>query len=144
IAMSRMLMTLCLAMAVLGSCPNARSHQAKGRSDVPVRDQPALPDRLPFVRYSTKDVRNRTITFYLSETSDVERKLPILLYCPGSGCQSVFLKENDRHSAGVAGFVYQLVKGRAHLLVAEKPGVKFLDQGKQPGSSEGGSEAYLR
>jgi pimeloyl-ACP methyl ester carboxylesterase len=113
-------------------------------SPLPVRDGTALPDNLPFERYQVKDARGRTITFYHSKASKAHQKLPVLLYCTGSGCQSVFTKEGERISAGVQGFILQVVKGRAHVVVVEKPGVKFLDRAKAPGSSEGGSREYLR
>jgi dienelactone hydrolase len=38
----------------------------------------------------------------------------------------------------------QEAKGRARVLVVEKPGVKYLDVPRRPGSAEGASEEFLR
>jgi len=110
---------------------------------LPVRDEKALPDDLPFERYTVQDVRGRVITFYVSKAPADDQALPLLLYCHGSGCDSVFTQEGDRISAGVPGFLHQIVKGSCRVVVVEKPGVKFLHRAKHPGSSEGGSEEYL-
>jgi hypothetical protein len=53
---------------------------------------------IPFHRYTTKDALGRTITFYLSARpgKDGAAKLPVVLYVPGSGCQSLFSKQGER------------------------------------------------
>ena len=110
----------------------------------PKADPVPLPGNLPFVRYTTQDAEKRTVTFYISKTIAEQKRLPIVLYCPGSGSHSVFTANASGASSGFQGFLLQVVKGRAHVMVVEKPGVKFLDTPAQLGSSLEGSEEFLR
>ena len=84
---------------------------------------------VPFDRYTTRDSLGRTITFYLSVAPAEERptRRPVVLFIPGSGCQSVFQKRGERVSGGYHTVLFQEAKGRARILVVEKPGVKYLD-----------------
>jgi pimeloyl-ACP methyl ester carboxylesterase len=84
---------------------------------------------VPFDRYSTTDALGRTITFYLSvpPTKQPAAKQPVVLFIPGSGCQSVFQKLGDRVAGGFHIVLFQEAKQRARILVVEKPGVKYLD-----------------
>ena len=107
----------------------------------------ASPNELgvPFDRYTTRDSFGRTITFYLSPArSDAGDKRPVVLLILGSGCQSLFSKRGDAISGGYQNPLRDEAKGAARVLVVEKPGVKFLDAAKRPGSAEGASEEFLR
>jgi pimeloyl-ACP methyl ester carboxylesterase len=84
---------------------------------------------VPFDRYTTKDSLGRAITFYLSvpPAKEPSARRPVVLFIPGSGCQSVFQKRGGRVSGGYHTVLFQEAKGRARILVVEKPGVKYLD-----------------
>jgi dienelactone hydrolase len=84
---------------------------------------------IPFDRYTTKDALGRTITFYLSvaPAQQPAAKRPVVLFIPGSGCQSLFQKLGDRVGGGYHTILFQGAEGRARILVVEKPGVKYLD-----------------
>ncbi|CAN5566493.1 hypothetical protein BH10PLA2_BH10PLA2_23630 [soil metagenome] len=109
----------------------------------------ATPDReelgIPFQRYSVVDSLGRTITFYLSKPpkDKAAGDLPLVLFIQGSGCQSLFQRFGDRIGGGVQNLVLTEAKKRARVLVVEKPGVKFLDNPKRPGSAEGASREFL-
>jgi pimeloyl-ACP methyl ester carboxylesterase len=106
------------------------------------RDVTAPPS--PFERLTVQDSLGRTIAFYLSKapTGD-DQKLPVILVVTGSGCQSVFTKHEKGINSGLQGLVYQLAKGRARVVVVEKPGVKFLDTPKRFGGATEGSREFL-
>ncbi len=100
---------------------------------------------IPFQRYTVVDSLGRTITFYLSRAprENPGQQLPIVLYIHGSGCQSLFQRHGDRIGGGLQNIVLMEAKKRARVLVVEKPGVKFLDVVKRPGSAEGASREFL-
>jgi pimeloyl-ACP methyl ester carboxylesterase len=102
---------------------------------------------IPFDRYTTKDASGRTITFYLSvaPAKEPSAKRPVVLFIPGSGCQSVFQKRGERVSGGYHIVLFQEARGRARILVVEKPGVQYLDT-QPPGVSleKAASEAFLK
>jgi pimeloyl-ACP methyl ester carboxylesterase len=110
----------------------------------------AVPDPtllgIPFQRYTTRDSYDRTITFYLSIPPKTEKPegLPIVLFIGGSGCQSLFSKRGDRIASGYQNILLTQEKGRARVLVVEKPGIKFLDAPERPGSAIGASEEFLK
>jgi dienelactone hydrolase len=84
---------------------------------------------IPFDRYTTRDALGRTITFYLSvaPAKQPAARRPLILFIPGSGCQSAFRKLGGRVSGGYHTVLLQEAKGRARVLVVEKPGVNYLD-----------------
>lgn len=100
---------------------------------------------IPFNRFTTKDKYDRTITAYLSKPpKDAgEKKLPLILFVSGSGCQSVFTPMDGKINSGIQGLLYQLARGRARILVVEKVGVNYLDAPKRFGSAEEGSKTFL-
>jgi pimeloyl-ACP methyl ester carboxylesterase len=100
---------------------------------------------VPFERFIAKDSLGRTITAYLSKSpsGDTDQKLPVILVVSGSGCQSVWTRHEKGINSGLQGLVYQLVKGRARVLVVEKPGVKFLDTPKRVGGATEASREFL-
>jgi hypothetical protein len=104
-----------------------------------------MPLGIPFQRFTTQDTLGRTITFYLSVPSkEAAGKCPVALFVQGSGCQSLFKKQGDAIQGGLQNLLLKEVKGRARVLVVEKPGVKFLDAPPKPGSTEGASEEFLK
>jgi dipeptidyl aminopeptidase/acylaminoacyl peptidase len=109
------------------------------------KDTKRVPSQ-PYRRYFTTDRFGRTITFYLSEVpKDAPAKLPLVVYIQGSGCQSNFGQRDGRvFPQNGHATVGDAVRGRARLLIVEKPGVKFLDTPQHPGGTEGASEEFLR
>src|SRR5215813_1735917 len=101
---------------------------------------------IPFQRYTVEDSFGRAITFYLSAPPKEEEgaKNPVALFIEGSGCQSLFRKRDERIVGGYQNLLLREAKGRARILVVEKPGVKFLDAPARPGSAEGASEEFLK
>ncbi|MET0625441.1 MAG: alpha/beta fold hydrolase [Pyrinomonadaceae bacterium] len=83
----------------------------------------------PYERFSTRDRFGREITFYLSEAPAGRGPLPLVLYIEGSGCGSRFEERDGKiFPAGGHIVVADVFKGRARVIVVEKPGVKFLFQ----------------
>jgi pimeloyl-ACP methyl ester carboxylesterase len=115
-------------------------------------DDSALPKleaerlEISFQRYMVKDSFDRTITCYLSRVGKEQdgKKLPLILFVQGSGCQSLFMKRGDKIAGGIQNLVLKQAGDQARVLVVEKPGVNFLDSPPRPGSAEGGSEEFLR
>jgi pimeloyl-ACP methyl ester carboxylesterase len=84
---------------------------------------------VPFDRFTTRDALGRTITFYLSvpPAKEPSAKRPVVVFIPGSGCQSVFQKMGEHVAGGYHTVLFQEAKERARIVVVEKPGVKYLD-----------------
>src|SRR6185436_17158435 len=100
---------------------------------------------VPFQRGTTRDTFGRTITYYLSTlTGGSDTKKPVVLLILGSGCQSVFTKRGDRVFSGYQSPLLNEAKGRARVLIVEKPGVKFLDMVSRPGSAQEASPEFLK
>jgi pimeloyl-ACP methyl ester carboxylesterase len=112
--------------------------------EVPQLEQEAVKLGIPYHRYTTRDSLGRTIAFYLSTLPGKKpaAKLPVVLIIPGSGCQSVFQKFGD--GGGLQNLLLSAAKGRAHILIVEKPGVKYLDRPTRPGSAQKASEEFLK
>jgi pimeloyl-ACP methyl ester carboxylesterase len=115
-------------------------------AEAPQLEQEAVKLGIPYHRYTTKDSLGRTITFYLSTLPGKKpaAKLPVVLIIPGSGCQSVFQKFGDRVGGGLQNLLLSAAKGRARILIVEKPGVKYLDRPTRPGSAQRASEEFLK
>ncbi len=88
----------------------------------------------PFHRYSTQDQLGRTITFYLSD-SVTDHSLPLAVFVQGSGCASLFHRQGERIMQGAFVLLLDAARGRARVLVVEKPGVQFLDKQADPGDA---------
>lgn len=131
-----------LLIAVLLTVHSVRSVLA----EPPTLDTEASKLGIAFHRYTTKDNLGRTISFYLSAipVKEPTSKLPIVLFIQGSGCQSLWQKHGDRVGGGMQNLLLVEAKGKARILVVEKPGVKFLDQPQNPGSAIGASEEFLQ
>src|SRR5450759_3172839 len=110
----------------------------------PIVRKAALPVRIPnFSCFETVDGFGRTVTFYLSDISG-QRRLPIAAFVQGSGCHSVFRLGGDGRIRGGYQNILQYVSGqRVRVLAVEKPGVRFLDDPKQPGVAHGCSQTFL-
>ncbi|MFZ0913351.1 MAG: hypothetical protein WBQ76_07200 [Candidatus Korobacteraceae bacterium] len=102
--------------------------------DAAVNDGGAVPGTA-FHRYSTKDQLGRTITFYLSEGA-AERSIPLLVFVQGTGCTSLFQRQNGRIMQGAFVLLLDVTRGRSRVLVVEKPGVEFLDRQADPGDAK--------
>jgi dienelactone hydrolase len=89
----------------------------------------------PFHRYSTQDQLGRTITFYLSNGS-TDRSLPLAVFVQGSGCASLFHRQGERIMQGAFVLLLDATRGRARVLVVEKPGVQFLDKQADPADAK--------
>jgi erythromycin esterase len=100
---------------------------------------------VPFSRFMTKDGFDRTITFYLSDApKGATEPLPLALFIPGSGCDSVFSQRDGKVYGGLQNLLLAACKGRCRVLVVEKPGVAFGTVSQRPGSAEGSSEEFRR
>ena len=97
----------------------------------------------PYHAYFTLDAYGRRIDFYLSEEPPGAAPMPLVVYVHGSGCQSNFVEENGRlqgrngHST-----IADVLRGRARLVIVEKPGVKLLDAPPDPGGASRASPAF--
>jgi pimeloyl-ACP methyl ester carboxylesterase len=114
-----------------------------GQTPTGAKDAPEL--RIPFEQFTVKDALGRTITAYLSRPpkGGSDKPLPVILFVSGSGCQSIWTRHEDKVNSGLQGLLYQLAKGRARILVVEKPGVKPLDTPKGFGAARDGSREFL-
>ncbi len=107
----------------------------------PIKDT-QKPPRQPYLRYFTTDKFNRKVTFYLSENPG-GKKLPIVVFVQGSGCQSCFVKNGEAVvPAGGHIVVNEVAVGKARALIVEKPGVNYLDDPKE-GGAHGASKEFL-
>jgi pimeloyl-ACP methyl ester carboxylesterase len=97
----------------------------------------------PYHAYITLDTYGRRIDFYLSEEPAGTAPMPLVVYVHGSGCQSHFVEENGRlqgrngHST-----IADIVRGRARLVIVEKPGVRLFDAPPDPGGASRASPAF--
>jgi predicted esterase len=88
-----------------------------------------LPD-LPYDKYEIQNKKD-TLTFYLSVTASKE-KLPLVIYVQGSGKNSLFAMRNGKvvptngHSSW-----YTVAQEKFKVLIIEKPGVKYLQDGSK-------------
>lgn len=128
-----------LAVAALGAPAGDRPRPA-----LAVADTTRL--GIPWTRYTTGDRFGRTITFYLSNVPDSlrGRPLPLVLVIDGSGCQSVWKRVGERIGGGHQNLMRRQARGRARVMIVEKPGVAFLDDPPHPGSAEGSSAEFRR
>lgn len=92
--------------------------------------------RQPYTRFTTRDSLDRTVTFYLSEEHGSPAALPLCVYVHGSGAQSHFVTV-DGGTRGRNGHnsIADVVRGRARLVIVEKPGVTFGEALSDPGGA---------
>src|SRR5262245_9297283 len=91
---------------------------------VATRDPVDLP--VPFDRYFTQDEFGREITWYLSHTRS-KKVLPLIVFIQGSGNVSHFSKQKGQIAGGLQMPLLAAAKGRARILIVEKPGVRYLE-----------------
>ncbi len=107
---------------------------------LPRKDKARVPGQ-PYERYFTTDRFGRDITFYLSEAEPKQGPLPLVVYVHGSGCASHFSDDKGRVvPAGGHIVVQEVARGRARVLVVEKPGVKYLDRPGTDAERSGSAE----
>ncbi len=111
--------TAALPMLCLASVLSAQATPAGG---IPVPGQ-------PYLRYGTTDSLGRSITYYLSEDAG-RSELPLLVFIQGSGNRSQFIPNATvfRGSTGHSSLA-DAARGRARVLLVEKPGIAFGDDG---------------
>lgn len=101
---------------------------------------------IPYDRYEVGDALGRTITFYVSTTTEGEQPAPnkpLVLFIQGSGCGSVFnLAADLRIHGGLQNMVRDLGRDRVRVMVVEKPGVKYLANPMPPGEATQCSEEF--
>jgi dienelactone hydrolase len=111
--------------------------------DAVITDRGQVPG-MPFHRYLTNDRLGRVITFYLSEERSTTRAVPLVVVVQGSGCASQFHRDGDRMISGAQILLHDIVRGRAVVLVVEKPGVEFLDHPADAGEAKNCRPEFLR
>jgi dipeptidyl aminopeptidase/acylaminoacyl peptidase len=85
--------------------------------------------RQPYARYVTHDTLGRPITFFLSDSGD--RALPLVVYVQGSGFASHFVPASVGFASGTGhASLVDAARGRARVLLVEKPGVTFGSDGR--------------
>lgn len=97
----------------------------------------------PFQRFYVEDRLGRRIEAYLSEATSTQPQ-PVALLILGSGCQSVFQARGEQTLQGMQHYFLKAARGKARVLIVEKPGVQYLDQAKRPGTAEGADPVFLR
>jgi predicted esterase len=85
--------------------------------------------RQPYNKYVVRQ-HNRNSTFYLSEF-DKDTALPLIIFVQGSGSASLFTQAPSGNTTANYGHINltYLAKGKAKLLIVEKPGVNYLSKG---------------
>jgi dienelactone hydrolase len=121
--------------AVLLSCV----HLSVLAGPIAERDPADLP--VPFDRYFTQDEFGRKITWYLSRTK-AKDPLPLEVFIQGSGNLSNFRNHGMQVAGGLQTLLFQRAGNRARILVVEKPGVKYLELPRQPGTAVGASAEF--
>ncbi len=95
---------------------------------ITVKDGGPIPNQA-YERLTTRDHFGRGITFYLSRVPQTSSPLPLVIYIQGSGCGSLFERKDAKvfPKLGHATLV-DVTRGKARVLIVEKPGVAFLEQ----------------
>jgi pimeloyl-ACP methyl ester carboxylesterase len=117
-----------LLLVLITAVSNEAIAQSKVKRYEPSRNSESVSGQ-PYERFSTRDRFGREITFYLSKVVASQNPLPLVAYIEGSGCGSRFEEHNGKiRSAGGHIVVADVFKGKARVLIVEKPGVKYLFQ----------------
>lgn len=96
----------------------------------------------PYVAYSVSDRFNRRIRFFVTR-EEKSATLPLIVSILGSGADSNFLKRGDQLLDGHR-VLREVFRGKARVLIVEKPGVAIGEHPKRVGSSEGSSQEFRR
>lgn len=83
------------------------------------------------------------LIFYLSSAAGGE-SLPLVVFVPGTGCGSAFVEGNGRILSGLQSLLLEASRGRARVMVVEKPGVQYLDAAAEAGNSRKCREEFVR
>ncbi len=95
----------------------------------------------PYTQHTTTDRFGRAITFYLSEAPP-EPRLPLLAYIQGSGWTPHFEPQDGRlRPRNGHATIADAARGRARLLIVEKPGVEPFGN---PSQEQGGPAEFRR
>lgn len=125
---SKPCLLISLLPLLLVAAPGQAAAQSKVKRYEPSKTPAPVPGQ-PYERFSTRDRFGREITFYLSEAAGAQNPLPLVAYIEGSGCGSRFEERGGRiRPAGGHIVVTDVFKGKARVLIVEKPGVKYLSQ----------------
>lgn len=90
----------------------------------------------PYVAYAVVDSLGRQVSFYLSESTS-QAALPLVVYVHGSGHASHFSQAGERVApANGHATLVDAARGRARVLIVEKPGVTLFDRGDAPPRAE--------
>ena len=108
-----------------------------------LQQEPIRAVDFPYIGYSVSDRFGRRIRFFVTTEESSVQKLPIIVSVLGSGADSNFLKRGDRLLDGHR-VLREVFKGKARILIVEKPGVKIGEHPEKVGSSEGSSEEFRR
>lgn len=83
----------------------------------------------PYDKYEIKNPKD-TLTFYLSVAASKE-KLPLVVYIQGSGMSSQFADRNGKIIPSNGHMTwFDVGQEKCKILIVEKPGVKYLQQGE--------------
>jgi pimeloyl-ACP methyl ester carboxylesterase len=140
---TRATLLLLLAASLLPGISLAADPPARPLSPYEPRADTTILRRQPYHAYFTLDKYGRRIDFFVSEEPSGAAPMPLVVYVHGSGCQSNFVEENGRlqgrngHST-----IADVVRGRARLVIVEKPGVKLFDAPPDPGGASRASPAF--
>lgn len=95
--------------------------------------------RQPFIRHQVEDRLGRTVQYYLSEKAVSESENPpLIVYIQGSGPSSHFISRGEGQLAGAFGnsSIADVCRGKARVLLVDKPGIAYLEESKVPGGPE--------
>jgi pimeloyl-ACP methyl ester carboxylesterase len=127
-------------VALLAAAATAQAPEAARYEPVvdlaPIRQQ-------PYQRLFTQDRFGRRIVSYLSEAPPGGGPFPLVAYVHGSGAQSHFVRVDGRLQGRNGHNTFaDVVRGRARLVIVEKPGVVFLDDPPDPGGATRASPMF--
>ncbi len=94
----------------------------------------------PFQAHTTTDRFGRTITYYLA---DAPAPAPLAVFVQGTGCESVFPRRDGRLRQGAQILLHEAARGRARVLVVEKPGVHLGDEQPDAGNARTCAAEFL-
>ncbi|MBC8142121.1 MAG: alpha/beta hydrolase, partial [Armatimonadetes bacterium] len=115
-------------LALFITFPHESAAQSKLKYYEPSKNSEPVSGQ-PYEKFSTRDRFGREIIFYLSTAIGSQNSLPLVAFIEGSGCRSRFEERNGKVlPVGGHIVVADVFKGKARVLVVEKPGVKYLSQ----------------
>ncbi|NCN27577.1 prolyl oligopeptidase family serine peptidase [bacterium] len=92
-----------------------------------------------FEQRDTTDKFDRKIHYYLQGSGG-----PTVVWIPGSGCSSLFRRDNNGAiRGGYQNLLQSIVRNQGIVLTIEKPGVELYDSPARPGSAQDCSKDFL-